>query len=123
MNLSNQRSSDLIGKDKNKAKEAAEYILNTPDIDAWQCLIENSDFIFGYIKEKGGVNLINAANKDNLENIFALLKYHSSDWDGYIAEILSKHSSQELNKRLLNLLNVGQSKKKKPMRLNISPWL
>ena len=112
MNLGNQRASDLIGKDKQKAKEAAEYILNTPDIEAWQCLIENSDYLFGYIKEKGGVNLINAANKTNVNNVFSLLKTHSTDWDGYIAEIFSKFSNEDINSRLMSLLEKGSKEEK-----------
>ena len=42
MNLPNKWASDLLGKDRQKAQIAAEHIINTPDIEAWQCLIDNS---------------------------------------------------------------------------------
>lgn len=104
MNLPNKTASSLIGKDKIKARQSAENILNIPDIEAWQCLIENSEFLFSHIKEKAGINIINSANKANIENIFSLLKYHSSDWDSYIAEILAKFSDDEIETRMLDIL-------------------
>jgi len=109
---SNKWAKDLTGKDREKAKIAAEYIFNTPDPEAWQWLIENGDYLFNYIREKAGKNLIKAANKDNLEKIFSLLKYHSSGWDEYIAEALAKFSSDELNIRLHGLLATGSSEEK-----------
>ena len=112
MNLPNQWVSDLIGKDNQKGKEAAEHILNTPDLEAWKSLIENSDYLFGYIKEKAGIKIVNAANKDNLVNIFEMLKYHSPDWDGFIAEIFVKMSDENINSRLLSLLQTGSKEEK-----------
>ncbi|MFH0702552.1 MAG: hypothetical protein V2B14_03315 [bacterium] len=112
MNLSNKWTSDLTGKDKAKAQQAAEHILNTPDTEAWQCLIENTDYLYSYIKEKACKHLINAVNKDNFENIFQLLKYYSEDFDEYIAEILSKFASEELNLKVFELLKSGSLEEK-----------
>ena len=72
MNLSNAVTSELLGKNKEKARAAAENIINNADIEAWQCLMENTDVLFSYIKEKAGERLIKAINKDNAENVFNL---------------------------------------------------
>lgn len=112
MNLPNNWTSELLGKDKNKAEKAAQHIINTSDIDAWRCLVDNSDYLFSYIKDKAGKFLVNAIVKDNLEKVFPLLNYHSPDWDGCIAQALSKFSDENLNIKVLNLLKAGTEQEK-----------
>lgn len=107
MNLSNKTTSDLLGKNKEKARKAAESIINNIDIEAWQCLMENTDFLFSFVKEKAGELLIQAINKDNLENVFHFFKKHEGDWDDYIAEALGNFSSPELNCKMIELLKSG----------------
>jgi len=107
MNLPNPIASELLGKNNEKALIAAQNIINNADIDAWQCLIENTDFLFGYVKEKAGMRLIQAINKNNLENVFKLFKKHDGDWDEYIAQALSQFISPELNYKMLELLKNG----------------
>ena len=107
MNLPNSTTSELLGKNNEKARKAAEKIINNADIEAWQCLMENTDVFFSYIKEKAGHMLIQAINKDNLENVFKLFNKHEGDWDDYIAEGLSKFSSPSLNYKLIEILKTG----------------
>ncbi|MDD3012149.1 MAG: hypothetical protein PHC34_00410 [Candidatus Gastranaerophilales bacterium] len=112
MNLPNRWTSELLGKDKFKAEKAAQHIINTPDIEAWICLIDNSDYLFSYIKEKAGNLFLKTINKDNLEKVFPLLKYHSPDWDGCFAQAFSKYSDESLNLKLLELLKTGTPQEK-----------
>jgi len=107
MNLPNSTTSELLGKNNEKARKAAQNIINNADIEAWQCLMENTDVLFSYVKEKAGQMLIQAINKDNLENVFKLFKKHEGDWDDYIAEALSKYSSPELNSKIIEILKNG----------------
>ena len=107
MNLPNSTTSELLGKNNEKARKAAENIINNSDIEAWQCLMENTDVLFSYIKEKAGQRLAQAINKDNLENVFKLFKKHEGDWDDYIAEALSNFSSPELNHKMIEILKNG----------------
>jgi len=112
MNLQNKWASDLTSKDRQKAQKAAEHIINTPDIQAWQCLISNADYLFSFIKDKIGQNLLKAINKNNYNNVFELFKYYSADWDDYLAESLSKFSCDNLNEKILNLLIQGSIEEK-----------
>lgn len=107
MKLTNQKASELIGKNNEQAKKAAEDIINNQDKEAWECLLENSDALFSYIKDKAGQRLISAINKSNLEKTFALMKKHDGDWDDYIAEALSRFESDELNAKMLEILQNG----------------
>jgi len=107
MNLPNPIVSDLVGKNNDKASKAAQIIINNADIEAWQCLLENSDFLFSFIKEKAGMRIIQAINKDSLENVFKLFKKHEGDWDDYIAQALCQFSGPELNYKMLEILKEG----------------
>ena len=112
MGLQNKWASDLLSKDKQKAQAAIAHILNTPDHEAWECLMESSDYIFSYIKDRIGQNIAANINNTNIENVFSLLKYHSADWDYYIAEGLKNNSSDIINTRLLDLLSSGTAEEK-----------
>jgi hypothetical protein len=112
MNLPNKWASELLGKDKFKAENAAKHIINNSDIEAWRCLIDNSDYLFSYIKEKAGKLLAKEINSNNTEKVSSLLNYHSSDWDGYIAQAFSKCSDENLNVRFLELLKNGTEQEK-----------
>ncbi len=107
MKLENQVAGDLLGKNRQKSLEAAKTIINTPDIDAWKCLLENSDYIFSYIKDKAGKLLANEINSENVEKVIKLFKFHKDYWDEYIAEGLSKYSGIELNEKMLEILKTG----------------
>ncbi len=112
MRLENKTASDLLGKNREKSKAAAKTIINTPDIEAWQCLLENSDYIFSYIKEKAGRALANEINSRNTDKIFELVKYHAADWDEYIAEGLARINSRDITGKMLSLLTDGSLEEK-----------
>lgn len=112
MRLENKTASELLGKNRQKSQEAAKKILNTPDIDAWVCLLENSDYIFSYIKEKAGNTLANEITKENSDKVFELFKHHESDWDEYLALGLSRLNDENISNRMLELLNKGSLEEK-----------
>ncbi len=107
MNLPNPIISDLLGKNKEKSLKAVKNLINNADIEAWQCLMDNTDVLFSFVKDKAGQMLIKAINKDNIDNVFKLFKKHECDWDDYIAEGLSKFASNELNSKMIELLKNG----------------
>ena len=107
MKLENQIAGDLLGKNKEKSQKAAKIIVNTPDIDAWQCLLENSDYVFSFIKDKAGRMIAKEINKNNIDKVFELIKFHESDWDEYIAQGLNKISDDDLNEKMFEILQTG----------------
>ncbi len=112
MRLENQTASDLLGKNREKSREAARIIINKPDIAAWQCLLENTDYIFSYIKEKAGRAIANEINKENADRVFELMKFHAADWDEYIAEGLARVNDDEIIHKMLTLLAEGSLEEK-----------
>ncbi len=112
MQINNKKVRDLIGKDRNRSKQAAADILNLPDIEAWQNLIENSEYIFDFIKEKIGIILKENITGDNVQNIFSLMKIHSPDYDSFVVEGMSNFADNELNAKMLELLTSGSEDEK-----------
>jgi len=107
MKLENKTAGELLGKNKQKAKEAAKQIINTPDIEAWLCLLKNSEYIFSYIKDKAGKTLAMEINKDNIDKVIKLFKFHEDDWEEYIAKGLSKFADDSLNEKMFKILKEG----------------
>lgn len=112
MKLENAITSDLLGKNLQKAKEAAKLIINTPDLEAWKCLLENSEFIFSYIKDKAGKLLSEEITSDNVEKVMQLFEMHEGEWDEYLATGLARVANDSLNEKMLDLLQNGTLEEK-----------
>lgn len=112
MKLESKLASQLTEKDRQQAQKAAFEIINKPDIEAWKCLLANSDFLFDFIKEKIAQNLLNVVNSQNIANLLAFLKYHSSDWDDFMAVALKTHGNAEIEKKIFSLMKLGTDEEK-----------
>ncbi|MEI7473811.1 MAG: hypothetical protein WCK67_03450 [bacterium] len=112
MGLSNLIANNLISKDKNKSQQAAFQIINQPDIEAWKCLTENSDYLFSFVLQKTGEKIASQIKKENIGKVFELLKYHADVLDDYIADGLAKYADDELNDEMLYLLQEGSFEEK-----------
>lgn len=112
MNLKNKLAGDLLKKDKNLSQEAAQRIINNADLDAWICLIENSDYILDFIKRNAAQKLFYACNANNVSNLFEFLDYHSPDFDEFIASALVEYGNQEIEEEMLAILKNGTNQQK-----------
>ena len=114
MKLENQYASDLISKDKNIAIAAAKHIIETADMQAWKCFIENSDNIFDFIKQNIGKYFADVINENNYQNLYKLFKLHSFDWDECFIQILLRFSyeNSELHNKMLDLIQNGSEDEK-----------
>ena len=112
MKLNNKNASDLLQKDKTKSNNAAKNIINNKDIDAWKCLIDNSEYIFDFIKDAACEKLLNACTKDNVENLFDFMQYYDMGFDDFIAAAFEKFQDEEINKKFLSLLKEGSESEK-----------
>ena len=112
MKLPNKWASNLLNKDKQLSIKAAQHIINNSDTEAWQCLIENSDYIFDFVKEKAGKNLQSAINHHNYNNIYPFLKKHSPDWDEHLILGLIQLDLDCITESMLNLLATGDENEK-----------
>ncbi len=114
MKLENKYASNLISKDKVIALDAAKHIIETPDLQAWKCFVENSDNIFDFIKQNIAKYFAQVINENNYKNLFELFKIHSFDWDECFIQILLRfsYSNEELIQKMLELLEKGSEDEK-----------
>ena len=112
MKLNNKNASDLLQKDKIKSNNAAKNIINNKDLDAWKCLVENSEYIFDFIKDAACEKLLNACTKDNINNLFDFMQYYDMGFDDFIAAAFEKFQNEEINKKFLSLLKDGSESEK-----------
>lgn len=112
MNLKNKLTSDLLKKDKNISQNAANIIIDTPDLDAWICLVENADYILDFIKKNATQKLFFACNEKNIFNLFEFLNYHSSDLDDFVASTFAEFCNEEIIERMFALLEDGTNQQK-----------
>ena len=114
MKLDNKYTSDLTSKDRNLALNAAKHIIDEADIEAWECLVQNSDYIFPFIKQNIAQAFSDVVDDNNYQNLFELFKIHSSDWDECLIQILLRfsYSDSDLTARILDILDKGTEDEK-----------
>ena len=112
MDLGYKTLNNLTSKDFSLQKQAAHLIVDFKDVKAFKILEEKSEFIFDFIKDKILKNLIYAVNKDNVLNLFDFMKVYSEDFKDFIIEPLIKYNSEQIEEKILNLLETGSDEEK-----------
>jgi len=113
MKFNNKYITDLTAKDRNIGLKAAKHIIDTKDLDAWKCLIDNSDNIFNFIKQNISNSFNQAINQNNYKNVFEFLKIYSFDFDECLLDKLIEFSNKdELLHTMTDLLQNGSTDEK-----------
>ena len=112
MGLKNKLADELIKKDKNISQKAAKIIIDSADLEAWLCLVENADYILDFIKRNAAQKLYAACNSQNVQNLFSFLDYHSSDFDETVALAFLEYGNESTKQKLLELLKNGTNQQK-----------
>ena len=98
---------DLTNKDEKKAQYAANYLINSADVEMFKMLVAKSDFLFDFVKQNVIKRLNNAINQNNFKNILKLFEEYSADYDDFFADILAKNANEDLTDEILELLEKG----------------
>ena len=102
----------LTAKDENKACLAAREIVNNSDVEAFQLLVQKSDFLFDFVKNNVNKRLQKAINEKNFRNLFAFLKVYSVDFEDTIAGSLARYANEDLTDEILELFENGTDDEK-----------
>ena len=103
---------DLTSKDKNKAQEAASYLVNSGDIELFKMLVDKSDFLFDFIRNNISKYIELAVSKENYWNILKFFDIYSVYYDDLFASILSRHANQNLTEEIFKMLEKGTESQK-----------
>lgn len=98
---------DITNKDEKKAQEAADYLINSADIELFKMLVAKSDFLFDFVKQNVIKRLNKAINHNNLKNIFKFFEEYSTDYDEFFADVLAKNADEDLTDEILEFLEKG----------------
>lgn len=112
MDLGCKNANGLISKNPETAKAAARAIVENTDIEAFCKLVEKSEFIFDFIKEKINISLCHAVNRENLQNIFKFTKIYSFDFESFIVNSWVKFANEDLTDEILTLFENGDDAQK-----------
>lgn len=97
----------LTSKDEKAALEAAGELVKMQDVEAFQCLVEKSDYLFDFVKNNVARRLKNSINSSNYKNIMSFLKVYSVDFDDILVGKLSQFADEELSDEMYTLLENG----------------
>lgn len=110
--MTNEFVKKLTGKNPKDFEFAAEHIINNCDVQAFSALVEQSDFLFDFIKKNVEKRLSAAINETNYKNLFKFLKIYSPDYEEVIVSTFVKFADEDLTDEMLGLFENGTDEEK-----------
>lgn len=110
--MNNDLVKKLTGKNPTDFEFAAAQIINNSDVKTFGALVEQSDFLFDFIKKNVSQRLTNAVNKSNYKNLISFLTIYSHDYEEFIVSSLAKFANEDLTDEILELLENGTDEQK-----------
>lgn len=98
---------NLIGKDEQKALEAASFLINTSNVQLFKMLTDKTDYLFDFVKNNVVKRIDKSINKNNYKNLLNFFTVYSPFYDDVFASILAKHANQDLTDDIFELLEKG----------------
>ena len=102
----------LTSKNKTDYEPVAHQLINTPDINLFEELVNQDDFLFDFVKRNVSQRLQNACNASNYRNLLALMKVYSPFYEDFIASTLAKFADEDLTDELLEIFENGTEAEK-----------
>lgn len=110
--MQNEFVKKLTGKNPQDFESAATHIINNADIQAFQALVDQCDFLFDFIKNNVSQRLEKAINQSNYKNLMQFLKIYSYDFENVIVSSLVKFADEDLTDEMLDRLENGTETEK-----------
>lgn len=110
--MQNEYVKKLTGKNPSDFEFAAAHIINECDIKAFSALVEQSDFLFDFIKKNVEKRLLNVVTNYNYKNLLKFLTVYSADYEDFIISSLVKFADEDLTDEMLNRLENGTDDEK-----------
>lgn len=110
--MKNELVKKLTGKNQHDFETVAKCIIDNADVQTFSDLVEQSDFLFDFIKNNVSKRLASAVNKNNYMNLLKFLKIYSCDYEDFIINSLVKFADEDLTDTFLDLLENGTDEEK-----------
>lgn len=102
----------LTSKNPSDYEPVAHQLINTPDINLFEELVSQDDFLFDFVKQNVANRLQNACNASNYRNLLLLLKVYSPYYEDFIVNTLAKYANEDLTDEILDILENGTEAQK-----------
>lgn len=102
----------LTGKNQSDYEPVARQLINTPDINLFEELVKQDDFLFDFVKQNVAKRLQNACNASNYRNLLALMKIYSPFYEDFIVSTLAKFADEDLTDEILEIFENGTDAEK-----------
>lgn len=110
--MQNEYVKKLTSKNPKDFEFAAAHIINNCDLEAFSALVEQSDFLFDFIKKNVEKRLSKVITNCNYKNLLYFLKIHSTDYEDLIVSTLVKFADEDLTDEMLERLEDGSNEEK-----------
>lgn len=97
----------LTGKNQSDYEPVARQLINIPDINLFEELVKQDDFLFDFVKQNVANRLQNACNKSNYHNLLSLMKVYSPFYEDFIVSTLAKFADEDLTDEILEIFENG----------------
>lgn len=102
----------LTGKNQSDYEPVARQLINIPDINLFEELVKQDDFLFDFVKQNVAKRLQNACNASNYRNLLALMKIYSPFYEDFIVSTLAKFADEDLTDEILEIFENGTDAEK-----------
>ena len=102
----------LTGKNQSDYEPVARQLINIPDINLFEGLVKQDDFLFDFVKQNVAKRLQNACNASNYRNLLALMKIYSPFYEDFIVSTLAKFADEDLTDEILEIFENGTDAEK-----------
>ena len=102
----------LTGKNKSDYELVANQLINTSDVNLFEELVKQDDFLFDFIKQNVAQRLQNACNSNNYRNLLAFMKIYSPYYEEFITSTLAKYADEDLTDEILEIFENGNESEK-----------
>ena len=86
----------LTGKNPSEYEVVAKSLVDNSDVQLFEKLVKQDDFLFDFIKDNVAKRIQNACNETNYLHLMDFLEFYSSSYDTMIARVLYSYSGDEL---------------------------
>lgn len=97
----------LTSKNPKDFEEVAYNLVNKPDAQLFEQLVEKDDFLFDFIKQNVAQRLAKQCNESNYQNLLEFLKYYSPSYEDFIVSTLVKYANEDLTNKMLEIFENG----------------
>lgn len=102
----------LTGKNPKEFQPVAFDVINIPDIELFQELVEKDDFLFDFVKQNVAKRLSENCNEKNYLNLLELLKFYSPSYEEFIVSALADFADEDLTDKMLDIFENGTDNEK-----------